>query len=382
MRRYNQLFIAVASVSMILGSSLLSSVSYAEESFAGREHSGFAGQRGNDAGHRGNATQNSGAHGFGRMSAGVGSSGIPNNSLWNAHSQAVFNRPVAAPVQSGQGHQGWQGSGNRGNWQQGQNQRATQGTSSGFSNTNRPNESFQGVDRRNNDRPGWGYRGTLQGNAFNERGRVWSGNNGFSRGWTNHYRMPYWQGDSGRYRVHYYRSWPRDYGWRDHGWRVNYQIVDPYWYAIATSMAYSQAWSDLELAQAINDDNLRQQLIYDADVRQQMQASGYPVDQMDYPPDEAEQPPYTPEYAQAYPASPEQPNPNSPLYQDGSNANASVNSGEQIANLNANKNFLFLCNAGNRIEAAEALKQIQSPDLSVWRDVQQFNTCRSWAIAP
>ncbi len=385
MRRYNQLFIAVASVSMILGVTLLSQVSCADETNPGHERSGQSNQRGGE--HRERA--DNGAMRTGRMPAGGGvANPQPNRPQWTGNAQTAFNHPIATPVQSNPGRDGWQhGSGNHAQQGQMPTPQATPNTAPSFnhgSNPNRPNESFQGVDRRTNDRSGWNSsRGDSRWNGDNHQ-RVWAGNGGLNHGWTNHYRMPYWQGDSGRYRVHYYRSWPSDYGWRDHGWRVNYEVVDPYWYAIATSMAYSQAWSDAELAQAINDDNLRQQLIYDADVRQQMQASGYPADQMDYPPDEAEQPPYTPEYAQAYPASPEQPNPNSPLYQGpvDSNSTASITTGEQVANRNANQNFLFLCNAGNRVEAAEALKQVQSPDLSVWKDMQQFNTCSSWATAP
>ncbi len=241
----------------------------------------------------------------------------------------------------------------------------------------------------------------------------------FTPGWTNHYRMPYRQGNSGGYSVHYTRSWPSNYGWRVHGWREDYQTVDPYWFALITSMAVAQSWSDEELAQAINDDNLRQQMIYDADVRQQMINSGYPAAQVDYPPtddsvdasgyppsdqgDQGVPPDYngqeqysqgqysqdpnqynqapSPDQGGYYPP-PNQPapmsiSPNSPLYNSGQDAG--MPSGEQIANQNANKNALFFCTTGNKQQAAQAFSQIQSPDMTVWTTMDSFNRCASWA---
>jgi len=261
-------------------------------------------------------------------------------------------------------------------------------------------------------------------NNLNPNHVIHSNDQGFNRGphftpgWVNHYRMPYRHGSSGAYRVHYAQSWPSNYGWRVLGWREDYRTVDPYWYAVITSMAVAQAWSDAEIAQAINDDNLRQQLIYDADVRQQMIDSGYPANQIDYPdsgagadgyaasyPDDQNVPPdynsqdqydqsqYPAQYNQGqvstqttqsgYYPPPDQPaptsvNPNSPLYNGGQDTTAP--SGEQIANLNANKNALFFCTAGNKSEAIQAFSQIQSPDMTVWKTMSSFDRCSAWAI--
>lgn len=253
------------------------------------------------------------------------------------------------------------------------------------------------------------------------------------RNWQNHYRMPYANGSAERYSVRYHRGWHPNYDWRDHGWRTDYRTVDPYWFAVVTSIAYSQSWSDDELAEAINDDNLRQQLLYDANVRQQMLDSGFPPDQVDYPPQVlAGDPGYDPNYSDGYyqgynqraqagigydptrdpaydpnydprtdpnyvptsapvyvtqrtyqvPAAPASLNPyspNSPSYPD--NSNSSITPGVQVANKNANKNAQFFCNAKNRAETARAFRQVESMDLSVWPDIESYNTCRIWSSA-
>lgn len=137
------------------------------------------------------------------------------------------------------------------------------------------------------------------------------------------------------------------------------------------------------MAQAINDDNLRQQLIYDEDIRQQMIASGYPADQIDYPDDYGyDNPydlnsPYPPQSQNGYYPPPVSSNPNSPLYNG-----VPLASGDQIANRNANQNVLFFCNAGNKQQTLEALRLIQSPDMSIWKTLESYNKCRSWATAP
>jgi hypothetical protein len=244
----------------------------------------------------------------------------------------------------------------------------------------------------------------------------------FTSGWENHYRMPYRQGNTGGYRVHYAQSWPSNYGWRVHGWREDYRTVDPYWFAVITSMAVAQAWSDAEIAQAINDNNLRQQLLYDADVRQQMINSGYPADQVDYPDngsvvsgdsasysDDQSMPPdyqdqsqqdqnqtdqsqYPNQYNQDQGASqssyypppnqtePSSMSPSSPLY--AGNQGVAMPSGEQVANLSANKNALFFCSAGNKQSTASALRSITRPDMSVWKTMSAYNRCAMWASAP
>ncbi len=238
----------------------------------------------------------------------------------------------------------------------------------------------------------------------------------FNSGWENHYRMPYRHGDGGGYHVRYVQNWPRHYTWWEHGWREDYQAIDPYWFALITSIAVAQTWSDAEVAQAINDNNLRQQLIYDADVRQQMIDSGYPADQVDYPENDFgadgyglqysdgqnqyNQNPYPAQYGQGqvtiqssqtgYYPPPNQPAPSystsnptsyvsssSPLYTGHQNTNLA--SGEQIANLNANKNALFFCTAGNKPAAIQAFHQIQSTDMSVWKTMERFDRCSAWA---
>lgn len=235
----------------------------------------------------------------------------------------------------------------------------------------------------------------------------------FNSDWDRRYRMPYRRGDTGGYRVHYVQSWPHHYDWWEHGWREDYRTVDPYWFAVITSIAVAQAWSDAEIAQAINDNNLRQQLIYDAGVRQQMIDSGYPADQVVYP-DDAQyyddqgsygQNPYPAQYSQGqvvvqssqsgYYPPPNQPapsyatgsginyvSPSSPLYGNNQNLNnqsTSVASGEQVANLNANKNALFFCTAGNKPATIQALSQIQKTDMSVWKTMERFDRCAAWA---
>ena len=259
------------------------------------------------------------------------------------------------------------------------------------------------------------------------------------RSWQNHYRMPLADGGNSRYSVRYHRGWHPDYDWRDHGWRTDYQSVDPYWFAVVTSMAFAQSWSDDELSQAINDDNLRQQLLYDASVRQQMVSSGFPEDQVDYPPEVvAGDPGYDPNYDQGYyqgtnlradpgvgydpnrdptfdpsydprndpnyvstsapvytteriyraPPVPYSLNPNSPNNpyepspaRPADPVSVSVTPGDQVANRNANKNVQFFCNAKNRAETQRAFRQVQSLDLSVWPDIESFNTCRIWSGA-
>lgn len=240
----------------------------------------------------------------------------------------------------------------------------------------------------------------------------------FNSDWDRRYRMPYRRGDSGAYRIRYVQSWPSNYGWRVHGWRRDYRTVDPYWFALITSIAVAQAWSDAEVTQAINDDNLRQQLIYDDAVRQQMIDSGYPADQVDYPDDYSSdsyagqyddqgpygQSPYPTPYSQGqvtiqstqsgYYPPPNQPapitsnygasyvSPSSPLYGNNQNVNSqssSLASGEQIANLNANKNALFFCTAGNKPATIQAMSQIQKTDLSVWKTMERFDRCAAWA---
>ncbi len=261
-------------------------------------------------------------------------------------------------------------------------------TSRGYIRADNSNLSSDGYIRTNQNRS-INY-GNSHGNYIRDRD---------NQGWQSHdrvitqYRMPYRQGYSDRYRVHYTRSWPSNYGWRSHGWSRNYREADPYWFALITSIALAQAWSDAELAQAINDDNLRQQLIYDEDIRQQMIASGYPVNQIDYPDDYGDGPngyppsgydnpydlntTYPPQNQNTYYPSPVSSNPNSPLY-----SGAPLASGEQVANRNANQNVLFFCNSGNKQQTAEALRQIQSPDMSVWKTIESYNNCRSWATSP
>ncbi len=253
------------------------------------------------------------------------------------------------------------------------------------------------------------------------------------RKWQNRYRMPYADGGHSRYAVRWHRGWHPDYDWRGNGWRTDYRTVDPYWFALITSMAYQQSWSDYETSLAINDDNLRQQLLYDASVRQQMLDSGFPADQVDYPPDVINgDPSYDPNYSGGYyqgynqgadpnisydpnrdpaydpnydprtdpnyvptsapvytttrtyvtPPAPYSLDPNSPNSPVTENKGyGTVTSGEQVANKNANKNVLFFCNAKNRAETARAFKQVQSMDLSVWPDIETFNTCRLWSGA-
>ncbi len=70
-------------------------------------------------------------------------------------------------------------------------------------------------------------------------------------------------------------------------------------------------------------------------------------------------------------------NPNSPLY---TGLVTPVTTGQQVANRNANQNVLFFCTAGNRAQTAEAFKQAQSADLSVWTDLESFNKCKAWAV--
>ena len=264
--------------------------------------------------------------------------------------------------------------------------------SDGYIRNNDPNLTSRGYVRANNSNlSSDGYIRTYQNrniNDGNSRGRYIRDQD--NRGWRGsdrvitQYRMPYRQGYSDRYRVHYTRGWPSNYGWRSHGWTVNYREADPYWFALITSIALAQAWSDAEVAQAINDDHLRQQLIYDEDIRQQMIASGYPPDQIYYGDDYDDQydnpydlnstyPPQNP--TTYYP--PASSNPNSPLYNG-----APLASGDQIANRNANQNVLFFCNAGNKQQTAEAFKQVQSIDVSVWKTIESYNKCRSWAATP
>jgi hypothetical protein len=204
---------------------------------------------------------------------------------------------------------------------------------------------------------------------------------GWNNGWHNRdrvkveYRTAYYPSYFDSYRAST-PSWPSYYhshqlGWHERGWRVDYQTVDPYWFAIISSIAVSQAWSNAQLARAINDDNLRQQMIEDEAIRQQMIASGYPRDQVYYPP-----------RPQSYYSSPTIsttpiPNPNSPLY-----GAKPLASGEQVANLNANKNVMFFCHFGNKQQTAEAFRQLKSPDMSVWKNLDSFNKCRAWASLP
>ena len=262
----------------------------------------------------------------------------------------------------------------------------------GYIRTNDPNLTNRGYIRADNS--------SLSSDGYIRTNTYGNINHGNSRGtyirdrdnqsWQNRdrvttqYRMPYRQGYSDRYRVHYTRGWPSNYGWRSHGWTVNYREADPYWFALITSIALAQAWSDAEVAQAINDDHLRQQLIYDEDIRQQMIASGYPPDQIYHGDDYDDQydnpydlnstyPPQNP--TTYYP--PASSNPNSPLYNG-----APLASGDQIANRNANQNVLFFCNAGNKQQTAEAFKQVQSIDVSVWKTIESYNKCRSWAATP
>jgi hypothetical protein len=274
--------------------------------------------------------------------------------------------------------------------------------SDGYIRTNDPNLTNRGYIRADNSNlSSDGYIRTNQNRSIN----YGNSHDNYIRdrdhqGWqqnhnhvTTQYRMPYRQGYSDRYRVSYSRNWPTNYGWRVHGWSRNYREADPYWFAIITSIALAQAWSDAEVAQAINDNNLRQQLIYDEDIRQQMITSGYPADQVDYPPDDYGNDPngyppagydnpydqnttYPPQNSTAY-YPPISSNPNSPLY-----SGAPLASGDQIANRNANQNVLFFCNAGNKQQTAEAFRQIQSPDMRVWKTLESFNKCRSWAVLP
>ena len=267
-------------------------------------------------------------------------------------------------------------------------------TNRGYIRADNSNLSSDGYIRTNQTR-------TIQAPTINQGNShgTYMRNRG-NQGWQNQgrmitqYRMPYRQGYSDRYRVNYTRSWPTNYGWRVHGWSRDYREADPYWFAVITSIALAQAWSDAEVAQAINDDNLRQQLIYDEDIRQQMIASGYPADQVDYPSDDYDDnsngyPPagydnpydlnttYPSQNSNGYALPPASSNPNSPLYNG-----APLASGDQVANRNANQNVLFFCNAGNKQKTAEAFRQIQSPDMSVWKTLESFNKCRSWAVLP
>lgn len=77
-------------------------------------------------------------------------------------------------------------------------------------------------------------------------------------------------------------------------------------------------------------------------------------------------------------------NPNSPLYegQTSSAVTASVTTGQQVANRNANQNVLFFCTAGDRAQTAEAFQKVQSVDLSVWKNLNDFKKCQAWAVAP
>jgi hypothetical protein len=290
-------------------------------------------------------------------------------------------------------------------------------SSHGDVRTDHPHDSHN--DDNRNDVGGYGYsRPNNTTVIYGSRIRTQDvrDNDGYgNHGWENHYRMPYRSGNDGRYTVRYVRSWPINYGWRAHGWRVNYRTVDPYWFAVITSIAVAQAWSDAEIAQAINDDHLRQQLLYDADLRHQMVDSGYPSDQLyyldqgsngyasPYPDDQGapysdNQRPYLPQYDQgqgatqviqttqsSYYPPPNQPapssmTPNSPLYAGYQGVN--MPSGEQIANLNANKNALFFCSAGNKQSTALALRSVIHPDLSVWKAMDAYNRCAMWASTP
>lgn len=77
-------------------------------------------------------------------------------------------------------------------------------------------------------------------------------------------------------------------------------------------------------------------------------------------------------------------NPNSPLYegQTSDSVIASVTTGQQVANRNANQNALFFCTAGDRAQTAAAFKKVQSVDLSVWKKLNDFNKCQAWAVMP
>lgn len=77
-------------------------------------------------------------------------------------------------------------------------------------------------------------------------------------------------------------------------------------------------------------------------------------------------------------------NPNSPLYegQTSSSVTASVTTGQQVANRNANQNALFFCTAGDRAQTAEAFKKVQNADLGVWKDLNDFDKCQAWTITP
>lgn len=273
--------------------------------------------------------------------------------------------------------------------------------SDGYVRFNDPNLTSRGYIRANNSNlSSDGYVRTFEDrniNYGNSRGRYIRDQD--NQGWrgsdrvVTQYRMPYRQGYSDRYRVHYTRGWPSNYGWRSHGWSVNYREIDPYWFALITSIALAQAWSDAEVAQAINDNNLRQQLIYDEDIRQQMIASGYPPDQVYYSPndydDEYGYPPagydnpydlnttYPPQNQNSNTSPPVSSNPNSPLY-----SGAPLASGDQVANRNANQNALFFCNAGNKQQTAEAFRRVQSIDVNVWKTIESYNKCRSWATSP
>lgn len=259
----------------------------------------------------------------------------------------------------------------------------------GYVRTNDPNLTNRGYIRSDNSNfSSDGYIRTQQNRNINDgnsrvryiRDRDYQGWRGDDR--VTQYRMPYRQGYSDRYRVYYTQSWPGDYGWRSHGWSMNYREADPYWFAVITSIALAQAWSDAEVAQAINDDHLRQQLIYDEDIRQQMIASGYPANQMDYSPDDYGNPydlntTYPPQNQTVYYPPPVSPNQNSPLY-----SGVPLASGDQVANRNANQNVLFFCNAGNKQYTVETLRLIQSPDMSVWKTMESYNKCRLWAVSP
>lgn len=263
-------------------------------------------------------------------------------------------------------------------------------TNRGYVRADNSNLSSDGYIRINQTRTI--NQGNAQGSYIRDRdNQGWRNNNRAAQ-----YRMPYRQGYSDRYRVHYVQSWPTNYGWRSHGWSRNYREADPYWFAVITSIALAQAWSDAEVAQAINDNNLRQQLIYDEDIRQQMIASGYPANQVyyssyDYGNDPNVYPragydnpydlntTYPPQTQNGYypPTPPTSSNPNSPLYNG-----IPLASGDQVANRNANQNALFFCNGGNKQQTLDAFRQVQSIDVSVWKTIESYNKCRSWAVLP
>lgn|GEM_PF-3162455 len=361
-----------------------------------------------------------------------GGQGQVSRPQWNQQPQQVKpaapNRPAVTPTPDRQ-LQGWSERTNNNGWHQ-----PPAGNNAGNpSSTPQNYQRWQGNpaipvanpgpntpigNRQDSQNMAWSAnRNQDQRHDANDRGR---GNAGWAHAdrrpnytWVNnHYHMPFWNNNPERYRVVYRHEWPHHYDWHRYGWREDYAVVDPYWYAVITSIALSQAWSDAQLAQAINDDQLRQQLIYDADIRQQMLDSGYPADQIVYPDDGGGVPPdyqpgpqdapypqdsYPPDnspqsYPQdnsqnsyppsdnsgyapnPYPAGTSSTSPSSPLYPGG------VNSGASVANHNANQTMLFLCNAGNRAETANALQQVSAPDLSVWGTIDRFNSCKAWAL--